>query len=226
MCGGKYAVDQISVDPRSEKAYVRTQKRLEDLVEIYNNSPESKEISNSLDEQRKKQKKQRKQEKQEGVKEQIELVKRSNILKVISILTSRSYTNLSRNPLIIFTRMAQVISFGIILSLCYLRIKDDQIGIKNMQGFLYECLALLFVGLLNAVAICSFLFFPFPFYDIFIFPSPFLFPSPSPSPFPFPFLSFLSLLLYIIIYYNFVSSLPFPSPSPLQVSALLIDKNQ
>ena len=46
-------------------------------------------------------------------------------------------------------------ALGVILSLCYLRVGDDQYGIQNMQGFLYECLALVFVGLLNAVAICS-----------------------------------------------------------------------
>lgn len=78
---------------------------------------------------------------------------RISFLQSVVLLTGRSYLNLSRSPLAVFTRIAQLVSFGIILSLCYLRIGDDQVAVQNMEGFLYECLSPVFIGFLNAVAL-------------------------------------------------------------------------
>ena len=76
-----------------------------------------------------------------------------NWFQAVAVLGSRTFKNLIRSPLVTFTRASQLLSFGIILSLCYLRIPDDQIGIQNKKGFLYECLSLVFIGFLNAVAL-------------------------------------------------------------------------
>ena len=138
-------MDQISIDPRSEHAYKKSKERLSALVQYFNESEESAELTKQL--------------RAESPSDAKPLILRKDTkaswLSSIAILTRRSYKNLFRTPQIIITRMMQVLSFGIILAVCYLRIKDDQIGIQNMQRYLYECLALLFVGLLNAVAICK-----------------------------------------------------------------------
>ena len=139
-------MDQISIDPRSEKAYEESRKRLRFLVNSFNESKESLLLSEQI-------------ETEKGTNNgpsPIKVQKGAHWGTILSILVRRSYKNLFRNPVVIVTRMMQTISFGIILSLCYLRIDNDQLGVQNMQGFLYECLALLFVGLLNAVAICEF----------------------------------------------------------------------
>jgi len=138
-----YLLDQISVDPRNDKVYAESKQRLRELIKAFNDSPESAELTQELDRTpgnvRSRQKK--------TFDQQV-----ANWPEVVSILVRRSYKSLFRNPTSIITRIAQVMAFAIILSLCYTRIGNDQIGIQNMQGFLYECFALVFVGILNANA--------------------------------------------------------------------------
>lgn len=143
-------MDQISIDPRSEHAYETSKARLNHLVNSFNTSENSNQLAQNIKDHFQKIK---------GVPDNKpnyqQTQKKASWLTSLYILVKRSYKNLFRTPVIIITRLMQVLSFGIILSLCYLRIETDQIGVQNMQGFLYECLALLFVGLLNAVAICK-----------------------------------------------------------------------
>jgi hypothetical protein len=49
----------------------------------------------------------------------------------------------------------QVMAFAVIMTICFLRIDNDQVGVQNKLGFLYEVLSLLFVGQLNAIAMCA-----------------------------------------------------------------------
>jgi hypothetical protein len=51
--------------------------------------------------------------------------------------------------------LQQVMAFAVIMTICFLRIDNDQIGVQNKLGFLYEVLSLLFVGQLNAIAMCT-----------------------------------------------------------------------
>jgi hypothetical protein len=51
----------------------------------------------------------------------------------------------------------QVMAFAVIMTICFLRIDNDQVGVQNKLGFLYEVLSLLFVGQLNAIAMCTLL---------------------------------------------------------------------
>jgi hypothetical protein len=62
-------------------------------------------------------------------------------------------------------RILQILAFGIILSLCYLRINNDQVGVQNKEGLFYEISAFMFVGLLNAIGMCMHLH---PFFSRFL----------------------------------------------------------
>jgi len=71
----------------------------------------------------------------------------------IPIITGRSYKNALRDVASSITRISQVVSFGIMMALCFLRISYDQFGVQNRTGFLYESLSMIFIALLNCVAL-------------------------------------------------------------------------
>ncbi|KAF2072567.1 hypothetical protein CYY_006116 [Polysphondylium violaceum] len=71
----------------------------------------------------------------------------------IPIITGRSYKNALRDVATSITRVSQVVSFGIMMALCFLRISYDQYGVQNRTGFLYESLSMIFIALLNCVAL-------------------------------------------------------------------------
>jgi len=105
--------------------------------------------------------------------------------KAYPILVRRAYRNLLRDPQAALTRftqvpararvscvvyavvrvpltwlglwcaLQQVMAFAVIMTICFLRIDNDQTGVQNKLGFLYEVLSLLFVGQLNAIAMCT-----------------------------------------------------------------------
>ena len=69
------------------------------------------------------------------------------------LLLRRSALNLARQPGVLSARMMQGVSFGIILCVFYTRIGDDARSIQNRMGCLYELMALIFVGMLNCIAV-------------------------------------------------------------------------
>ncbi|EFA77807.1 hypothetical protein PPL_09305 [Heterostelium album PN500] len=71
----------------------------------------------------------------------------------IPALTSRSYLNHLRDVPAAITRISQIVSFGLMMCICFLRISDDQYGVQNRSGFLYESLSMIFIALLNCVAL-------------------------------------------------------------------------
>ncbi|EGC36592.1 hypothetical protein DICPUDRAFT_5674, partial [Dictyostelium purpureum] len=71
----------------------------------------------------------------------------------IPILSKRAYINHLRDVDAAITRVSQVVSFAIMLALCFLRIDRDQNGIQNTVGFLYQSLSLIFVSLLSCIAL-------------------------------------------------------------------------
>lgn len=70
----------------------------------------------------------------------------------LPLLLSRSVTNLSRQPVLGFTRIAQGMFFALILSTFYAPIGDNQKAVQNIIGNLYELTALCFIGMLNCIA--------------------------------------------------------------------------
>lgn len=78
---------------------------------------------------------------------------RSSFWNAFPVLLSRSYLNFARSPLIIIARIFQVVSYAIILSLFFARMKYDYYYVQNRIGLLQEFTALLFVGMLNCFAV-------------------------------------------------------------------------
>ena len=69
------------------------------------------------------------------------------------LLLRRSAINLARQPGVLAARLMQSVSFGIILCIFYTRIDSDFRSVQNRIGLLYELMALIFVGMLNCIAV-------------------------------------------------------------------------
>lgn len=74
------------------------------------------------------------------------------VLVAFPILIRRSALNLARQPGVLAARLAQSISFAVILACFYARLGTAQTSILNRIGLMYEIMAMIFVGMLNAVA--------------------------------------------------------------------------
>jgi ABC-type multidrug transport system ATPase subunit len=69
------------------------------------------------------------------------------------LLIKRSVMNLVRQPELCIARVFQGVSFAIILSLFFAPLGDDYYSVQNRIGILQEITALLFIGMLNAIAV-------------------------------------------------------------------------
>jgi hypothetical protein len=69
------------------------------------------------------------------------------------LLLRRSALNLRRQPGVLGARVMQGISFGCILCVFYTRLRLDARSVQNRIGLLYELMALIFVGMLNCIAV-------------------------------------------------------------------------
>jgi len=141
-------VDVISIDPRSDAALESSKARLKYLTDAYRQSPEYRQTVEQVSSTRV-------AEDREFDRVGASRVNTVPTYRAMAILSSRAYVNLMRTPVSIITRIMQLMAFAFVMSVCYLRVGTDQIGIQNKQGFLYECLAVVFIGLLNAVAMCT-----------------------------------------------------------------------
>ena len=68
------------------------------------------------------------------------------------LLVNRSMTNLWRQPVLCFTRITQGLFFGLILSMFFAPIGNNQKSIQNRIGNLYQISAVCFIGMLNCIA--------------------------------------------------------------------------
>ena len=66
--------------------------------------------------------------------------------RTFPLLLKRFLTNFSRQPAMLWSRLMQILSFGIILCLYFWDTKKDQVGIGNLMNVLWETQALVFVG--------------------------------------------------------------------------------
>lgn len=148
-------MDIISIDPRSDQAFTESKERLAYLCSefvksgLYQDTTQQQQIaaplgSNSY----------HNATSMSSSATSFPQTQSISTFNATWVLTRRAYVNLLRSPVHIVTRIMQLMAYAIILCACYLRIGSDQIGIQNRQGFLYECLACAFIGMLNAVAMC------------------------------------------------------------------------
>jgi hypothetical protein len=71
----------------------------------------------------------------------------------LPLLLHRSFLNMSRQPALCANRISQGTFYGLILSCFYAPMGDDQNSIQDRIGSLYECTALMFIGMLSCIAI-------------------------------------------------------------------------
>jgi ABC-type multidrug transport system permease subunit len=69
------------------------------------------------------------------------------------VLLSRSATHFSRSPIIISARIFQSLSYALILAIYFAPMRDDQRYIQNRLGLLQQYTGLLFIGMLNCLAV-------------------------------------------------------------------------
>jgi hypothetical protein len=62
------------------------------------------------------------------------------------VLFTRSVLNTRRQPILLFSRIMQVVSLGAIQALFYARQGDGQVSVQNKLGVIQQTLATFFVG--------------------------------------------------------------------------------
>jgi hypothetical protein len=83
----------------------------------------------------------------------IALVQRAPFRLAFGVLFRRSWINFYRQPLLVSARVGQVLAFAIILMLYYTRLGRDQDSVQNRLGLVQEFTAVLFIGMLNCIAV-------------------------------------------------------------------------
>lgn len=81
------------------------------------------------------------------------LTRESNTLNSIGYLTRRSFTNIRRQSGLVLARVLQVFSLGVILVIYFAPLKLDQPYVQSRIGLLQEKSAVLFIGMLNCIAV-------------------------------------------------------------------------
>eukprot|EP01133_Synstelium_polycarpum_P016895 gene16895-20090_t len=145
-----YFIDICSIDYRSPALEHNSTERLKLLVEGFRQSNdhstllalvhETKTMSNAADGDN-------------TAKLTSQLRKSIPFYRSVPTLTRRSYTNHLRDLPAAITRISQIVSFGLMMCLAFLRLTMDQYGIQNRTGFLYESLSMIFIALLSCVAL-------------------------------------------------------------------------
>ena len=72
---------------------------------------------------------------------------------VIPILVARSFKNLWRQPALVIARLMQIVALGVIFALYFSPFQLDQPSVTSRIGFLQQCGAVTFVGMLNSLAV-------------------------------------------------------------------------
>jgi hypothetical protein len=81
-----------------------------------------------------------------AVEGEIVPVKRAPFALAFRVLLHRSWLNFSRQPLLVMTRVFQVMAFAVILTLYYARLGSGQASVQNRLGLVQEFTALMFIG--------------------------------------------------------------------------------
>ncbi|KAI9350484.1 P-loop containing nucleoside triphosphate hydrolase protein [Zopfochytrium polystomum] len=76
-----------------------------------------------------------------------------SMIQVLPLLVSRSFTNLRRQSGLISARLMQVTALGVILTLYFARLGYDQNSATSRIGILQQLGAVVFIGMLNCLAV-------------------------------------------------------------------------
>ena len=138
-------VDAASIDLRNDKAEEETRARVAALIEAYAEQHTAAATAAETGQS----------EAVVASAEDVQGMARptASLAATTPLLLRRSAINLARQPGVLSARLMQSVSFGIILCIFYTRIDSDFRSVQNRIGLLYELMALIFVGMLNCIAV-------------------------------------------------------------------------
>ncbi|KAI8841440.1 P-loop containing nucleoside triphosphate hydrolase protein [Chytriomyces cf. hyalinus JEL632] len=143
-----FALDISSVDLRSSESETSTRARVDGLIESWKsrvgNEPGSSTVtSDSLTSG------------EDTVKRVLALsgLKRLSTTNALPILISRSFLNLRRQPGLLAARIMNEVAFGVIFTLYFAKIANNQAGVISRIGLLQQTGSIIFIGMLNCIAV-------------------------------------------------------------------------
>ena len=133
-------MDVCSIDLRSTEAEAESKKRVEKILAKWNEvkacSLEEKSASSD-----------RSSECSIAANENEEIRRvQAPFITAFPVLFSRSILNTRRQPILVFSRIMQVVSLGVIQALFYARQGNGQVSVQNKIGVIQQTLAIFFVG--------------------------------------------------------------------------------
>jgi hypothetical protein len=74
-------------------------------------------------------------------------------LQTFQLLLQRHLVNLSRQPLVMSTRITQLLFFGLILGCMFAPLRNNQESVQDRIGLMNEVISAVFIGMLSCIAI-------------------------------------------------------------------------
>ena len=154
------------MDNKSEELVALTKERLEVFVKTHEGNmkklmedPTNKAItdfSSSMDTVASDNKPKAKKKKKSVLKDLDVNRKTPGLLQSVPILISRELINMKRVPSNLSARLFNLCSMAFLMFIFIWKIEDDQAGVQNRIGVIYETVAgCAFVGFLNSLALCK-----------------------------------------------------------------------
>ncbi|KAJ3061204.1 hypothetical protein HDU98_002869, partial [Podochytrium sp. JEL0797] len=79
--------------------------------------------------------------------------KQLSLLVALPLLVSRSWLNLRRQPSLMAARIMNEVALGVIFSMYFAKIANDQSGVISRIGLLQQAGSIVFIGMLNCIAV-------------------------------------------------------------------------
>ncbi|KAJ3150751.1 hypothetical protein HK101_001925 [Irineochytrium annulatum] len=135
-----FALDLSSVDLRAADAEVQSRARVETLVDTWRGVMEARRVEEAAVGA----------ESGEPIKGSVSSLP---LVQALPLLVARSFRNLRRQAGLVSARIAQSFALGAILTMYFVNLKKDQASVTARIGFLQQCNALVFIGMLNCIAV-------------------------------------------------------------------------
>lgn len=137
-----FILDICSLDLRNDKSEIESKARVETMVENWRKTHLPFDSLDRLEEG----------QEREDIKEVVDS-KHSSLRRrhapfsvAFPVLLRRSFLNTRRQPVLVISRVMQVVSLGIIQALFYARQDYAQVSVQNRIGMIQQTLATMFIG--------------------------------------------------------------------------------
>ncbi|XXQ34335.1 ABC transporter domain-containing protein [Plasmodiophora brassicae] len=133
-----FAIDVSSIDVRGD-AEAQTTERVHRLIEAWHPPPAVPSEGHDLND--------------DDVAASVSKVKTRPSLTALPVLVERSFRNLRRQADIIWSRLGQSLAFALILAAYLSPFGHDQASVTTRIGYMQQAGALVFIGMLNCIAV-------------------------------------------------------------------------